>query len=149
MNDDSFPELFDPSRCILFLGAGFSADSKNKINTNPPVGNGLNKEIKKLAKIPEDEPSDFTDSAAYAISEKLDLFGLLENLYTIREITDYQRKILSLPWLRIYTTNYDNSVSVYKAEKNESVDIFDLTDQPPKKIKKRISYSFAWFYSEV
>lgn len=136
LNDNTFPELFDPSRCILFLGAGFSAESTNKINTNPPVGNGLNIEIKKLAKIPENEPSDFTDSAAYAISEKLDLFELLENLYTIREITDSQRKILSLPWLRIYTTNYDNSVSVYKAERNESIDIFDLTDQPPKKIKK-------------
>ena len=136
MNTDNFPELFDPSRCILFLGAGFSADSTNRNNTNPPVGDGLNKEIKKLADIPEDETSDFTDSAAYAISQNLDLFGLLERLYTIRELTDFQRKTLSLPWLRIYTTNYDNSVSVYKAEKNENIDIFDLTDEPPKKIKK-------------
>lgn len=138
MSSDDFPEVFDPSRCIIFLGAGFSANSTNKVNCNPPVGDGLNKAIKKLANIPEDEPSDFTDSAGYAISQKLDLFGLLEGLFTISKLSDSQRKILSLPWLRIYTTNYDNSVSVFRAEKNgnTSADIFDLTDDPPRQLHK-------------
>lgn len=138
MSSDDFPEVFDPSRCIIFLGAGFSANSTNKVNCNPPVGDGLNKAIKKLANILEDEPSDFTDSAGYAISQKLDLFGLLEGLFTISKLSDSQRKILSLPWLRIYTTNYDNSVSVFRAEKNgnTSGDIFDLTDDPPRQLRK-------------
>ncbi|WP_175181346.1 SIR2 family protein [Achromobacter aegrifaciens] len=138
MSFDDFPKVFDPSRCVIFLGAGFSADSKNKNNGYPPVGNGLNKAIKILANIPVDEPSDFTDSAGYAISQKLDLFGLLEGLYTIKQLTDSQRSILSLPWLRIYTTNYDNSVSVFRAENNRNAngDIFDLTDEPPRQLRK-------------
>ncbi|SSV50698.1 Uncharacterised protein [Acinetobacter baumannii] len=140
LSSDDFPTAFDPSRCVIFLGAGFSADSTNKANGCPPVGDGLNKAIKELANIPVDEPSDFTDSAGYAISQKLDLFGLLEGLYTIRKLTDSQRKILSLPWLRIYTTNYDNSVSVFMAEKNgnASGDIFDLTDDPPRQLRKGV-----------
>lgn len=135
---DDFPAVFDPSRCIIFLGAGFSAESKNKQNGFPPVGEGLNKAIKDLANIPTDEPSDLTDSAGYAISQKIDLFGLLEGLYTIREITDSQRRILSLPWLRIYTTNYDNSVSVFRSENKLNIngDIFDLTDDPPRQLRK-------------
>ncbi|MGL4408262.1 MAG: SIR2 family protein [Zoogloea sp.] len=135
---DEFPTVFDPSRCVIFLGAGFSADSTNKEHGHPPIGDALNKAIKKLSNIPEDEPSDFTDSAGYAISQNLDLFGLLEGLYTIREITNSQRKILSLPWLRIYTTNYDNSVSVFMSEKNKNLttDIFDLTDDSPRQLRK-------------
>lgn len=140
LSSDDFPTAFDPSRCVIFLGAGFSANLTNKANGSPPVGDGLNKAIKELANIPLDEPSDFTDSAGYAISQKLDLFGLLEGLYTIRELTDSQRKILSLPWLRIYTTNYDNSVSVFRAEKNgnASRDVFDLTDDPPRQLRKGV-----------
>lgn len=137
LDSEGFPKEFDPSRCILFLGAGFSANAKNKENLKPPVGDGLNKAIKKLAEIPEDEPSDFTDTANYAITRKLDLFSLLEGLYTISELTEDQRKVLALPWLRIYTTNYDNSVSVYRAEKNidANKDVFDLTDPAPRQLR--------------
>jgi len=107
------------------------------VDAKPPVGDGLNKAIKKLSGIPEDELSDFTDTANYAIAQKFDLFSLLEGLYTIRELTDDQRKVLALPWLRIYTTNYDNSVSVYRAEKNLDVhkDLYDLTDNPPRQLR--------------
>jgi len=138
LNLDDFPEIFDPSRCILFLGAGFSAEAKNKANTHPPVGNGLNQALKQLSKLPEDDTSPLTDTATYALSEQCDVYGLLESLYTIRELTELQRKALSLPWQRIYTTNYDNSVSVYRAETgtNLAKDIFDLTDDAPKQLRK-------------
>jgi hypothetical protein len=51
----------------------------------PPVGSGLNDAMKELAGLPKDDPSDFTDTAGYAISEGHDLFGLLEELLQLRE----------------------------------------------------------------
>lgn len=134
---DEFPESFDPTRCILFLGAGFSASAVNKAGTNPPVGKGLELAIKHLVDIPIDDPVDFSDAAGYAISKNFDLYGLLEGLYTVRVLTDHQRKVLSHPWCRVYTTNYDNSVSVFRAESggNATNDIFDLTDTAPKQLR--------------
>lgn len=135
---DSFPESFDPTRCVLFLGAGFSADARNKHGTNPPIGNGLGKAIKEFAGMSEDYTDDLSDLAGYAIRQNLELFELLEGLYTIQTITEEQRKILSQPWWRIYTTNYDNSVTVFRAERgfNATDRIFDLTDEVPRQLRK-------------
>jgi len=139
---DNFPESFDPTRCVLFLGAGFSANATNGWPNgkyqNPPVGEKLNQAMKEMAGIPLDESSEFTDTAGYILSKKLDLFGLLEKLYTVKAITSDQRMALSLPWWRIYSTNYDNSVSVFKSTQGIDIssNVFDLTDDPPKQLRK-------------
>ena len=53
--------------------------------------------------------------------------------YTIRlrfsSVLDYQREILSLPWARIYTTNYDNMVSLVKGS---SFPIFTFEEEKPR-----------------
>ena len=133
-----FPETFDPTRCVLFLGAGFSADATNKRGTNPPVGNDLVKAIKELSHLQEDVLAELSDAAGYAISQNLELFDMLEDLYTIKEISEGQRKVLSQPWWRIYTTNYDNLVTVFRTE-NEikaTEGIFDLSDEAPRQLRQ-------------
>lgn len=116
MTRGNFPHEFDPTTSILFLGAGFSASATNLINTNPPVGEGLELEIKKLASLPSDDPSALQDLSTYAVKQGKDLFSLLCNMYTIRNLSEDQQEILKQPWLRIYTTNYDDVVeSFWKA----------------------------------
>lgn len=138
MTADDFPKNFDPSRCILFLGAGFSADALNKAGGNPPVGRGLEKEVKKLAKLDVDDSSDLLDAAGYAIKQGAALYELLDGLYTIRSLTSLQRDVLSQPWRRIYTTNYDNSVSVFRTEQGKSAtdDVFDVADNAPRQLRQ-------------
>lgn len=138
MTEDPFPATFDPTRCILFLGAGFSADATNKRNERPPVGLQLAHAIRDLAGLPTDDQSELMDLAQYAISEKKDLYALLEGIFTIRTLTDAQQKTLSQPWLRIYTTNYDNSISVHRSNSGNSAtkDIYDLTDPPPRRVPR-------------
>jgi NAD-dependent SIR2 family protein deacetylase len=48
-----------------------------------------------------------------------------------------QEAVLKLPWWRIYTTNYDNSVSTFRANFNaRQVDnIFDLSDRAPRQLR--------------
>lgn len=138
MPDQQFPTNFDPSRCVLFLGAGFSAEATNKLNSKPPVTRELEKAVKKLAKLPDDADSDLLDASGYALSQGVDVYGLLEGLYTIRQLTPEQREILSHPWRRIYTTNYANSVSVFRTEQGESAteNIFDIGDNIPRKVRQ-------------
>ncbi|HEY8096303.1 MAG TPA: SIR2 family protein, partial [Methylobacter sp.] len=83
------------------------------INTNPPVGDGLEREIKKLAQLSDDDPSALQDLSNYAVKQDKDLFSLLCNMYTIRTLSPEQKVILSQPWLRIYTTNYDDVVEAF------------------------------------
>lgn len=138
MPDQQFPTNFDPSKCVLFLGAGFSAEAKNMLNIKPPVGRELEKEVKKLANLPDDEGSDLLDASGYALAQGFDLYGLLEGMYTIRQLGPEQRAILSHPWRRIYTTNYDNSVSVFRTEQGQSAtdNIFDIGDVVPRKVRQ-------------
>lgn len=138
---DEFPTTFDPSRCVLFLGAGFSAEARNRSSRenyqNPPVGSGLNDAMKELSGLPKDDPSDFSDTAGYVISEGYDLFGLLEELYTIRKLSPEQESVLKLPWWRIYTTNYDNSVAVFRSSSGgkQGASVHDVTDPIPRQIR--------------
>jgi hypothetical protein len=120
MVQKKFPHGFDPTTSILFLGAGFSAAATNLINVNLPVGNALAHEIKKLAQLPNDDPSALMDLSSYAVKQGKDLFSLLCNLYTVSKLSREQELILSQPWLRIYTTNYDDVVEVFWKSINES-----------------------------
>ncbi len=121
MPQDEFPKRFDPAISLLFLGAGFSASATNLTNGNPPVGDGLEREIKKLALLPNDDPSALQDLSNYAVKQGKDLFSLLCNLYTIRTLSPEQQIILSQPWLRIYTTNYDDVVEFFSKSANAAL----------------------------
>lgn len=113
MTNDKFPIGFDPTTSILFLGAGFSSSATNLVNSNPPRAPGLEHEIKKLAELPADDSSSLMDLSNYAVKKGYDLFDLLCNLYTIRALSSDEMLILSQPWLRIYTTNYDDAVEYF------------------------------------
>lgn len=129
-----FPEGFDPTRCVLFLGSGFSASAKNKRRKHPPVGNGLRDQI--LEEVGSDpEGVDLKDAARFASGKGLDLHGMLHNLFTITELCDDQRTVLSKKWRRIYTTNYDDSVEFFEASsgRKPSRDSYSIEDVRPRK----------------
>lgn len=133
----TFPAEFDPSRCVLFLGSGFSADAKNKRNQGPPVGNGLKNSILTELKLPtEQNTDDLKDVAKYAVSRRVDLLRLLQELYTITDINPNQETILAKNWRRIYTTNYDDIVE-FSGKKSGILPArksFSLDDQRPAKL---------------
>lgn len=133
---NNFPTAFDPTRCILFLGSGFSREATNRINSNPPVGDELRMEIINQLKEP-DIDDDLKDVAHYAHGLGFDLHKLLNNLFVIKKISDAQKDILKQDWKRIYTTNYDdcveiNEVGVDPAKKRKS---FSFEDGRPAKVR--------------
>ena len=102
--------------CILFVGSGFSVGATNSSHTEMTTG-------LKLAKIFYDECDESSDGGDLQDASELYIqqFGItafvnrLKELFTIKDsinITDEQKFITSLPWKRIYTTNYDNVVEL-------------------------------------
>ena len=97
-------------RSVLFVGAGFSRDARNILGENMLLGSELAGHLAK--ELGEDVDTDLeTISGLY-----IDTFGrqkLLDILYQkfrTSEVSDAQMEILSLPWNRIYTTNYDDVI---------------------------------------
>lgn len=108
-----FPDDFDPARCVLFLGSGFSASATNKRSERPPVGNALRDKI--LEELGSDqEEIELKDVASYAVSQGIDLYNLLHELFTITAISEDQKTVLEKKWRRIYTTNYDDTVEFFE-----------------------------------
>lgn len=97
---------------ILFLGAGFSIGGSNKLNQTLPIASELSYQMcdelaidhsNELALISErfvDDPK---------IGKGINsLISFLKERLICTSTTSIQDNISNLPWLRIYTTNYDN-----------------------------------------
>ena len=95
-------------RAILFTGAGFSYGATNVENNPIPSGKALAQKL--LTEIGYARPDGALDKAAAAYlrrKEKRDLVDLLIRHFTVRDVTESHVTLASLPWRRVYTTNYD------------------------------------------
>ena len=101
---------------VLFLGAGFSSGGMNILGENIKVGKDLSYAICDDLGITRSD--NLTISASRYIEDEkckkgLDEFiDFLKKELTCVETTADQNEICSLPWTRIYTTNYDNIVEL-------------------------------------
>lgn len=131
----SFPDGFDPTRCVLFLGSGFSVSATNKRGKAPPIGNALRDAIFDELGAPRAE-TDLKDAAGFAHRRGLNLQTLLSELFTISDIDIVQEVILEKQWRRIYTTNYDDTVEFFekKSKRNPSRKSFSMEDARPLRL---------------
>jgi hypothetical protein len=121
----------DTRSCVLFLGSGFVRDGKNILNDAPPLGDGLRKSLSELLDDADYENYDMqTISDAVLARDNLDLYQHLYNLFTMKEVPESHVRLLKMPWRRIYTTNYDDSVELILP----SVRSFNYDEPCPKKI---------------
>lgn len=98
---------------VLFAGSGFSAgairDDGSTFSTATPLAHKL------LKACGYDATTDNLWQAAdlyMQLKGEVELANFVRNEFTAVDITPEQRLIGSLPWKRIYTTNYDNVVEL-------------------------------------
>lgn len=102
-------------KAILFLGAGFSCHARNLDNEKVYTGNALLARLRKYLKLSNDTHTLSQISEYYMRkSGEAALVNLLKKKFVVTEkgISDDQKIISNLPWLNIYTTNYDNIVEI-------------------------------------
>lgn len=107
---------------ILFAGSGFSYGAKNINKESFPTGDGLRDAIAKDCGIGKTTQS-LSVTAQYYIKKKSpqDLISLLKSKFSVYSIESWHNKLLSLPWKRIYTTNYDSVVEVAAKNNTKSI----------------------------
>lgn len=98
---------------VLFVGAGFSIGAENISGTSLPTGEGLAKYF--YGKCGESsEGGNLLDASELFIQKfgETAIVDYLKKMFTIKGITSEQKLITSLPWKRVYTTNYDNIIEM-------------------------------------
>jgi hypothetical protein len=125
MNIEEGIELALSGKSILFLGAGFSKDAQNLRGGSFKVGGELAEYLATLAGIEEKQLNKITlDDAAEEyinVHGKDKLIDELHNEFTAKIITASQSQIASIPWRRIYTTNYDDIFEKAYAENGKKL----------------------------
>lgn len=128
--------ILDPENSTLFLGSGFSVGATNIAGSVVPPGHPL---TERLARELDEDPKELDLKSAadeFLSRSDLSLYGLLYETFTISKVLDYQREILSLPWARIYTTNYDDMVNVVKGP---NFPIFTFEEPRPRRLPKEFA----------
>lgn len=119
---------------ILFLGAGFSIDGKNKKDKALPNASNLSFQMCDELGIERSDDlaliSDrFIDDPNIGQGINALIKFLKERLICISS-TKTQDTIIGLPWLRIYTTNYDNIIEI--SSKKQNIERETITATIPK-----------------
>lgn len=107
-------------KALLFLGAGFSKGAQSlsldgQQLTNFPGGQELAADLMKDLGENETESLDRCAEFYESKTSRSQLLSALARRLDAKSITDFQKNILSCPWNRIYTTNYDNIISTSKS----------------------------------
>lgn len=124
--DDAIKHALN-GEAILFLGAGFSIGGKNRLNKPLLDATDLSYEMCKKLGINESDDLPLI-SERFIKDPKIgkglaELINFLKDNLICTSSSEIQDTILSIPWLRIYTTNYDNiaEISSKKQSKNREV----------------------------
>lgn len=112
-------------RAVLFLGAGAAHEASNAENDPLPVGNELAAEMCKELKL-ENHNYNLTTIAGHFKRKKgaHELINFLKRKLTAHTIPSSLTNLISLPWRRIYTTNYDNIIE----STIKSSNVFSIND---------------------
>jgi hypothetical protein len=131
--ENEFPESFDPAKCLLFLGAGATHGCISTAGSAFPQVNTLKSDLGNF--LGQDPTShNLATLAAAARRRQFDLASYLERSYTTASTNSFVKQTSLLPWMRVYTTNYDDSLEYIRRNANQAVNSFSYRDAQPKKL---------------
>ena len=125
----------DPSGSILFLGAGFSVGATNIEGRKLPLSHDLRKDFSDMLGVSQNEYPLETLVEEVHSRANLDLYQILYRRFTVANLQAHQTCILSLPWRRIYTTNFDDTVEFHHSSNNVVVPSYTTTEPKPSRLQ--------------
>jgi hypothetical protein len=97
---------------VLFLGAGFSTGARNGRGESLKDGGELARYFASLTAMPPDSRLEDASEAFERDKGSHELIAELKTLYGTKSVAASHREIAKVPWIRVYTTNYDNVYEV-------------------------------------
>lgn len=123
-------------KAILFAGSGFSYGAKTINKGSFKTGLQLRDYLAEKCDVAGTQNS-LSSVADYYVdySDKSSLVEDIRNVFTLQEVAPHHDTILSIPWKRIYTTNYDEVIERASINNNiplTPVTVSDSIDTYPK-----------------
>ena len=119
---------------VLFIGSGFSVEAANRLGKAPPTGAGLARSIAGLLKVNAADYPLMVLAEHCVETNRQGLTELIQNTFRITGLSRNQRDILAAPWLRIYTTNFDDAAEVGRQEAKLPYRSFSFEQDKPKRL---------------
>ncbi|WP_176695496.1 SIR2 family protein [Phaeobacter sp. B1627] len=136
---DNFKDILEKAsrgRAILFCGAGASLDSigfdlKELPAANPLLGEFNDFLGKEFSKLPI--------AASKVADESIkDYFRIITDCFRVKAVSDDMKTIMSYPWSRVYSTNYDNSPEIACEETGKTYQTLTARDRPGDLLNDRL-----------
>ena len=121
-------------KSILFCGAGFSAGCLNfqfdqELGVASALTNLLNKELKDRTGITFKKITNAAQKYEKEFGES-GLMNLLSNTFKVATVDSDMVDVMSYPWSRIYTTNYDDAIELALRRARRSPRSINNLDNP-------------------
>ncbi len=117
MNINRAMEYALEGKSILFVGAGFSKGAKNAEGKELPDGKGLMRILAAKTELPNDIRLDVVVEQYIEKFGSLTLANFIQDRYSVETFETFHQNILSIPWKRVYTTNFDNLIETVAKRK--------------------------------
>ena len=119
---------------ILFIGSGFSVGAQNVLSLDFLSGTALSNNLCEELNIKEEMQLDIASDIYLEEKGEHNLITKLNNIYYAKKVTESQKTICSLPWKRIYTTNYDNVIELSSSLVSKRVSPVTINEDPSQHI---------------
>ncbi|MDA0810637.1 MAG: SIR2 family protein, partial [Planctomycetota bacterium] len=115
---------------VLFTGAGFSFGAINVKGESPKSSPELAAEL--AAECGIDEETFLDEAAGFFLEDHGtdELISRLRPQYSISSVAEHHTTLARIPWLRVYTTNYDNVYETACSQLPRAVQPLTLQYQP-------------------
>jgi hypothetical protein len=127
--DEALRHALD-GQAILFVGAGFSTQARTANGGDLPTGAKLSELLASKLGLSTTPSLDLASEMFVHRMGEFQLVQLLRASLIATEITPEQAIFGSVPWRRVYTTNYDNVVELAYAKNARQLDSRTFTDSP-------------------
>jgi len=115
-------------KAVLFCGAGASLDSIGfdceELPSASPLLNKFNEFLdKKFSKLP-------IAASKVADASVQEYFRIITDCFKVQAVSDDMKSIMSYPWSRVYSTNYDDSIEISCEHIGKSKQTLTAADKP-------------------
>lgn len=126
-------------KAILFVGSGFSRNTLNIKDSKLPTAEYLAEMIGELGKFDADKDLKYAAEKFIRDNNSMELIEFIKDTFTIKKPLIHQEQIVSQPWKRIYTTNYDLCIEEAGRNVGKRIETVEINDDPKDYLLKKNS----------
>lgn len=121
---------------ILLVGSGFSASATDKNNLPMKTGGQLSTWLNESLGFSKEYPLDIVSREYKEKFGESELFKNMQSFFSCNSVSENQLSVTSLPWKRIYTTNYDDVIDECMSINGRTIDVINTTQSQVSSISK-------------